>query len=210
MRSAVAERGEARKLVLASGSRSRRQMLEAAGLTFTVAPADLDERAVRETLSANDTTVEPADVAEVLARAKAETVSRAHPGAIVIGADQILALGDEIFEKPAGLDGARSHLAKLRGRTHQLHSAVVLAEAGEVVWAHIDTASLTMRAFSPAFLDDYLVRAGLAVCESVGAYQLEGLGVQLFERIEGDYFTILGLPLVPLLGELRLRKVVAS
>lgn len=206
----MAEHGTAQKLVLASGSRSRRQMLEAAGLSFTVAPADLDERAVRATLSAKDATAEPADVAEVLARAKAQTISSAQPGAIVIGADQILALGAEIFEKPAGLDGARSHLAKLRGRTHQLHSAVVLAEAGKVVWAHVDTASLTMRAFSPAFLDNYLARAGPVICESVGAYQLEGLGVQLFERIEGDYFTILGLPLVPLLAELRLRKVVPS
>jgi septum formation protein len=185
-------------------------MLEAAGLSFAVSPADLDERAIRETLSAGDTQVDPADVAEVLARAKAEAVSRAHPEAIVIGADQVLALGDEIFEKPAGLDGARAHLEKLSGRTHQLHSAVVLARAGEVIWAHVDTASLTMRAFTAAFLDDYLSRAGPVVCESVGAYQLEGLGVQLFERIEGDYFTILGLPLLPLLDELRLRKVIAS
>ena len=199
----------ANRLVLASGSRSRRQMLEAAGLAVTIAPADLDEGAIRETLSAGDSTVEPADVAEVLARAKAETVSRAHMDAIVIGADQVLALGDDIFEKPAGLDGARRHLMRLRGRTHQLHSAVVLAQAGEIVWAHVDTASLTMRAFSPGFLDDYLSRAGSVVCESVGAYQLEGQGVQLFERIEGDYFTILGLPLLPLLAELRLRRMIA-
>ena len=199
----------ANRLVLASGSRSRRQMLEAAGLAVTIAPADLDEGAIRETLSAGDSTVEPADVAEVLARAKAETVSRAHGDAIVIGADQVLALGDDIFEKPAGLDGARAHLMRLRGHTHQLHSAVVLAQAGEIVWAHVDTASLTMRAFSPGFLDDYLSRAGSVVCESVGAYQLEGQGVQLFERIEGDYFTILGLPLLPLLAELRLRRMIA-
>jgi septum formation protein len=200
----------AKRLVLASGSRSRRQMLEAAGLTFTVAPADLDERAIRETLSTGDTQVDPADVAEVLARAKAEAISRKYSSAIVIGADQVLALGDEIFEKPAGLDGARAHLMQLSGRTHQLHSAVVLAEAGEIVWSHVDTASLAMRAFTSGFVGDYLSRAGPVVCESVGAYQLEGLGVQLFERIEGDYFTILGLPLLPLLGELRLRRVIAS
>ena len=205
----MAERA-AKKLVLASGSRSRRQMLEAAGLTFTVAPADLDERAICETLSAGDTQVDPADVAEVLARAKAETMSRTYSDGLVIGADQVLALGDEIFEKPAGLDGARAHLTKLSGRTHQLHSAVVLAEAGEIAWAYVDTASLTMRALAPAFIDDYLSRAGAVVCELVGAYQLEGLGVQLFERIEGDYFTILGLPLLPLLAELRLRGVIAS
>lgn len=198
------------RLVLASGSRSRRQMLEAAGLSFTIAPADLDERAIREILAANDATVAPADVAEVLARAKAEAVSRVHPNAMIIGADQILALGDEIFEKPDGLDGARAHLAKLRGCTHQLHSAVVLAEAGAVVWTHVDTATLTMRAFTAAFLDHYLSRAGPIVCDSVGAYQLEGLGVQLFERIEGDYFTILGLPLLPLLAELRSRGLIAS
>lgn len=184
-------------------------MLEAAGLAFAVVPADLDERAIRETLAAGDSSVEPADVAEVLARAKAETVSRARPG-VVIGADQVLALGDEVFEKPAGIEEARAHLLKLRGQTHQLHSAVVLAEAGEVAWAHVDTASLTMRTFSLTFLDDYLSRVGTAVCQSVGAYQLEGVGVQLFERIDGDYFTILGLPLLPLLAELRLREVIPS
>jgi septum formation protein len=185
-------------------------MLDAAGLTFDIAPADVDERAVRETLQADDSGIEPADVAEVLARAKAETVSRQRPGAPVIGADQILALNDEIFEKPADLAGARRHLQKLRGRTHQLHSAVVLAEGGEVVWAHVDTASLTMHAFSADFLETYLTLAGTVLCDSVGAYQLEGLGVQLFERIEGDYFTILGLPLLPLLAELRTRKVIPS
>ena len=198
------------RLVLASGSRSRRQMLDAAGLTFDVAPADVDERAIRETLQADDSGIEPADVAEVLARTKAETISRQRPDALVIGADQVLALGDEIFEKPADLAGARGHLQKLRGRTHQLHAAVVLAQGGEVVWAQVDTASLTMHSFSPLFLETYLTLAGTVICESVGAYQLEGLGVQLFQRIEGDYFTILGLPLLPLLAELRTRKVIPS
>lgn len=199
-----------RELVLASGSRSRRQILEAAGVAFAVDPADVDERAIREALQADANAVDSADVAEVLARAKAETVSRRRPAALVIGADQILALGNEIFEKPHGLDGARAHLSRLRGCAHQLHCAVALAERGEVVWSHIDTADLTMRAFSPAFLDQYLARAGSIVCESVGAYQLEGLGVQLFERIDGDYFTILGLPLLPLLAELRTRGVLQS
>jgi septum formation protein len=201
---------KAARLVLASGSRSRRQMLDAAGLTFDVSPADVDERAIRETLQADNSGIEPADVAEVLARAKAETISRQRPDALVIGADQVLALDDEIFEKPADLAGARRHLQKLRGRTHQLHSAVVLAGRGEVAWAHVDTASLTMHAFSVDFLENYLTLAGTVICDSVGAYQLEGLGVQLFERIEGDYFTILGLPLLPLLGELRARKVIPS
>jgi septum formation protein len=198
------------RLVLASGSRSRRQMLDAAGLTFDVVPADVDERAIRETLQADDSGIDPADVAEVLARAKAETVSRQRPEALVIGADQVLALDDEIFEKPADLAGARRHLQKLRGRMHQLHCAVVLAERGEVVWAQVDTASLTMHAFSADFLETYLTLAGTVVCESVGAYQLEGPGVQLFERIEGDYFTILGLPLLPVLAELRARKIIAT
>ncbi len=201
---------KAPRLVLASGSRSRRQMLDAAGLTFDIAPADVDERTIRETLQADDSGIDPADVAEVLARAKAETISRLRPDALVMGADQVLALDDEIFEKPADLAGARRHLQKLRGRTHQLHSAVVLAQNGEVVWAHVYTASLTMRAFSADFLETYLTLAGTVICDSVGAYQLEGLGVQLFERIEGDYFTILGLPLLPLLGELRARKVIPS
>jgi septum formation protein len=185
-------------------------MLDAAGLTFAVAPADVDERAIRETLQADESGIEPADVAEVLARAKAETISRQHLNALVIGADQVLALDDEIFEKPADLAGARRHLQKLRGRTHQLHSAVVLAANGEVVWTQVDTASLTMHAFSADFLETYLTLAGTVICDSVGAYQLESQGVQLFERIEGDYFTILGLPLLPLLAELRVRKVIAS
>ena len=123
----------------------------------------------------------------------------------------MLALDDEIFEKPADLDGARSHLMRLRGRTHQLHAAVVLAAAGEVAWAHVDTASLTMRAFVAGFPGGlYLAVPAPAICGSVGAYQLEGLGVQLFERIEGDYFTILGMPLLPLLAELRARGGIAS
>lgn len=201
---------KASHLVLASGSRSRRQMLEAAGLTFDVAPADVDERTIRETMQADDSGIEPADVAEALARAKAETIGRQYPDALVIGADQVLALDDETFEKPRDIAGARRHLQKLRGRTHQLHAAVVLARSGEVVWAHVDTASLTMHAFSADFLENYLMLAATVICDSVGAYQLEGLGVQLFERIEGDYFTVLGLPLLPLLGELRARKVIPS
>ena len=201
---------DARKLILASGSRSRRQMLEAAGVTFSAVAADLDERAIRDTLTAGGNVVEPSDVAEVLARAKAESVSRSHPDAFVIGSDQVLALDDEIFEKPADLDGARNHLRRLRGRTHELHCGVALAEAGEVTWAHTDTAALTMRAFTSDFLEQYLARAGRLVCDSVGAYQLEGLGIQLFERISGDYFTILGMPLLPLLTALRTRGVLAS
>lgn len=196
---------EARRIVLASASRTRREMLTAAGVRFEIRPADVDERAIREALTAGGATIEPGDIAEVLARAKAEAVSEKDPTALVIGADQVLALGDAIFEKPADIFAAREALEQLRGRTHQLHAAVVLAENGEVTWAASDQAHLTVRNFSPRFLTDYLAAAGERVCESVGAYQLEGLGVNLFERIEGDYFTILGMPLLPLLAEMRAR-----
>lgn len=191
------------ELILASGSRARRQMLEAAGLTFRVVPADVDEEAHRQTMAEFDVNGGPKRVAQVLARVKAEEVSRRFPQALVIGGDQVLALGREVLAKPADLAAARAVLERLSGRTHHLHSAVSLARGGAQVWSHIDTAALTMRAMSPAFLDDYVRRAGDRICASVGAYELEGLGVQLFERIEGDYFTILGLPLLPLLAQLR-------
>ncbi len=196
------------RIVVASASQTRHEMLKRAGLAFTVDPADIDEAAIRETLRTDDVAVSPSDIAEVLARTKGETVSVRQPDAVVIAADQVLALGDEIFAKPAGVDEARETLMRLRGQTHQLHSAVVLAQAGEVTWIQVETAHLTMRKFSAGFISDYLMRAGADVCQSVGAYQLEGLGIQLFEKIEGDYFTILGLPLVPLLAELRQRGVI--
>ncbi len=201
---------EGRLIVLASGSRTRREMLAAAGVRFEIRPADVDEAAMRDALTADGAIVEPGDIAELLARAKAEVVSRADPEALVIGADQVLALGDRLFEKPPDLEAARRSLELLRGATHQLHAAVVLAERGEVTWTASDAAHLTVRKFSPRFLTDYLEQAGERVCESVGAYQLEGLGVNLFERIEGDYFTILGMPLLPLLAELRARGVLVT
>jgi septum formation protein len=193
-------------LVLASGSRARRQMLEAAGLTFEVRPTDVDEDAIRSTLG----DAAPEHVAAVLARAKAEEVSRRAPHALVIGADQVLALGRTICTKAPDIAAARAALRSLAGRRHHLHSAVSIAVAGHEVWHHLDTAALTMREFSDAFLDSYLSRAGDRVCASVGAYEMEGLGIQLFERIEGDYFTILGMPLLPLLAELRTRGVIAT
>ncbi len=202
--------GVAPPLILASGSRSRRQMLEAAGLTFEVLPSNVDERAIREALEGDGDAVDAADLAEVLARAKAEDVSRARPEALVIGADQVLALGDTIYEKPRDLADARRHIWSFRGKTHALHSAVALAIGGETDWTTTDTAEMTMRSFSSAFADTYVDRAGPVICQSVGAYQLEGLGLQLFERIEGDYFTILGLPLLALLEELRNRGVIQS
>lgn len=206
----MAARDDPLRLILASGSAARRRMLEAAGLEFSVVPADVDEAAIRQALRTDDAELDPCDIAEVLARAKAEEVSRRHPGALVIGADQVLALGTEILEKSKSAGEAHACLMKLRGHKHQLHSAVALAEGGEVTWTCADTAHLTMRSFSPQFLADYLARAGNAILDSVGAYHIEGPGVQLFEQVDGDYFTILGLPLLPLLAELRLRKAVTA
>lgn len=207
----MAERARRRApLILASGSQARKQMLAAAGLQFDVVPADIDERAIRTALETGDNPLEPDDIADILARAKAEHVSRAKPEALVIGSDQVLALDETIFEKPANADVARANLLSMRGRAHELHAAVALAHGGETVWSHSDIATMTMRKFSAGFLDDYIAKSGNGILSSVGAYQLEGMGVQLFEKIEGDYFTILGMPLLPLLQELRARGVVAA
>jgi septum formation protein len=202
--------GPATSIILASASRTRRAILEAAGLEFEVVSSGIDERGVRDALSAGNGPIDPADLAEVLARAKAEQVSRRNADATVVGADQVLALDGEVLVKAADFDAVRETLLKLRGRTHQLHSAVALADRGEATWTFVDTAHLTMRRFSTAFLGQYLARVGAAAFESVGGYQIEGFGIQLFERIDGDYFTVLGLPLLPLLTELRSRKIVVT
>ena len=199
-----------RPLILASGSPYRRKMLEAAGLSFHVVPADVDEAALKRGLAAQSPKPISAAVADALARAKAQSVSARHPDATVIGADQILALGDDLLDKPGDLAAARVQLERLRGKTHRLISAVVVAEAGKVLWTHVDEAVLTMRPFSREFLDRYLAEADPGLCQIVGAYEIEGPGIQLFERVEGDHFTIIGLPLVPLLAELRSRGVMAS
>ena len=188
-----------RPIILASGSAIRRQLLANAGVDVTVIPADVDERPIQMGYTGSN----PAGIAADLARLKAVAVSRAHPAALVIGADQVLAHNQVLFAKPAGLAQARQHLTWLRGQTHELHSAVAIALEGAVVWRTIERARLTMRDFSDAFLDAYLAHAGERICHCVGAYEYEGPGLQLFERIEGDYFTILGLPLMPLLTELR-------
>jgi len=198
------------EIVLASGSRARREMLAAAGVHFTVQAADVDEPAIRARLHKEDAAIAPKRVAEILAIAKAEDVSAKHPDSLVIGADQVLALGDDLLSKSPDIGAAREALLRLRGRTHELHSAVAFARAGKANFTHVATARLTMRDFSDAFLDDYLLRAADRVSQTVGAYELEGLGVQLFERIEGDYFTVLGLPLLPVLDELRARGVIAA
>jgi septum formation protein len=198
----------AREIVLASGSRARREMLAAAGVHFTVQAADVDEPAIRTRMRQADANVDPKRIAAVLAAAKAEDVSGKIGGSLIIGADQVLALGGELLSKAPSVEAARETLRKLRGRTHELHSAVAFAENGKITWEHVATARLTMRDFSDAFLNDYLLRAGDQVRQSVGAYELEGLGVQLFDKIEGDYFTVLGLPLMPVLAELRERGII--
>ena len=192
------------QLILASGSAARKNMLAAAGVSFDVVPADIDEEAIRAAMLLDSGAVEAADVAAVLALEKAKTVARDHPGALIIGSDQVLALGRRHFTKSATVEQARGTLATLRGRTHELVSAVALVQDEKIVWQSFDSAQMTMRQFSDDYIDTYLKHAGDAVLKSVGCYELEGFGVQLFERIEGDYFTILGMPLLPLLAELRL------
>ena len=198
------------RLILASGSAARRQMLQAAGLAFDVILPDVDEDAIRSTMMSESDCVEAADLASVLAAEKALAVSRAHPDALVIGADQVLALGRKMFAKAATMMEARETLDHLRGRTHELVSAVALAHGNEVAWHTHDSARLTMRRFSDEFLGQYLARSGDRVLSSVGCYELEGLGVQLFDRIDGDYFTVLGMPLLPLLAKLREHSMVTA
>ena len=195
-------------LILASTSVTRTRLLERAGLDFATEAPGLDEAAMREALGPES--VDPNDVAEVLARGKAEAVSALSQEAFVIGADQVLSLGDAILSKPSDMDEARAQLLDLSGRTHRLHTAVALATRGSTVWAFIDVAILTMRPLTPEFIGRYLAAAGEAVLGSVGAYQVESLGIQLFEKIEGDFFSILGLPLLPLLDALRRKRAIGS
>ena len=195
-------------VVLASASQSRCALLCNAGIEVIRDPAAIDEDSVKESFGNRD---EPASqTAMALAELKAQRVSQRHKDALVIGADQMLQCGGIWFDKPADLDHARGHLIALRGKTHELLSAVCVVRDGEVLWRHLESAQMTMRPFSDAFIDEYLAAAGDAVCASVGAYQLEGRGAQLFSRIEGDYFTILGLPLLPLLGFLVNHGVVTA
>ncbi|MGQ0455900.1 MAG: Maf family protein [Hyphomicrobium sp.] len=201
---------DAPRLILASASAARRAMLEASGLTFEIIPADVDEAHIRAAMTAENDCVEAADVAAVLAAEKALAVARAHPGALAIGSDQVLALGSRLFSKAETLADARDVLDRLRGRTHELVSAAALARDDVVVWRTIDSAQLTMRRFSDEFLGHYLSRMGSRALTTVGGYELEGLGVQMFDAIEGDYFTILGMPLLPLLAELRRQGLVLS
>ncbi|MEQ1865449.1 MAG: Maf family protein [Micropepsaceae bacterium] len=188
-------------LILASGSVTRLEMLRQAGVAVTVERANVDEASAIESLMAEK--AKPRDIADFLAELKAVRVSAQHPGAMVIGADQVLSLGTRIFQKPSTRAVAREHLLALRGQTHVLSSAVCVSRDGNIIWREVREARLTMRDFSDRFVDDYLQQAGEEILGSVGAYQVEKLGVQLFSRIEGDHFTILGLPLIPLLEFLR-------
>ncbi len=198
-----------KQIVLASASKTRRGLLVAAGLEVEAVPSGLDERAMIAAIADDNADgLPPADVAAVLAAAKAETVSQARAGDIVIGADQTLEFDGDLFVKPETIEEARSNLLRLRGKTHLLHSAVSIVRDGESLWSGLETAALTMRDFSPQFLGRYSVAAGADMLESVGSYRIEGVGLQLFERIEGDHTTILGLPMLPLLTELRKLGVV--
>jgi nucleoside triphosphate pyrophosphatase len=197
---------DSRPLVLASRSDVRAKILAAAGLRIEIRPAKIDERALEKEAAVKD----PAAVARLLASAKAKDIAASLPGRLVLGADQTLARGNLRFSKPANRAAAAEQLRALRGRTHELHSAVAVVRDGKVLFDGVDTARLTMRDFSDAFLDDYLDVAGDTAMLSVGGYQIEGPGVHLFESVDGDYFTILGLPLMPLLEFLRRESLVGA
>ncbi|MFB7145459.1 Maf-like protein [Agrobacterium deltaense] len=189
------------ELILASSSASRQMLMRNAGLTFSAIPADIDERALDEQLERDGAS--PEEVALELARAKALGVSALYPEALVLGCDQTMALGTRVYHKPKTMAEAEAHLLSLSGKVHRLNSAAVLVRHGEVVWQIVSSAELTVRTLSAEFVSRHLQRVGEKALSSVGAYQLEGEGIQLFTSIEGDYFTILGLPLLPLLSKLR-------
>jgi septum formation protein len=195
-------------VVLASASATRRDLLAGAGISFTVEPALIDEAEIKSAMAAEGASAEEAAVG--LAHMKALRISRRQANAMVIGADQILDLEGTWFDKPADVNHARENLLAFRGRTHGLATAACICRGGERIWHHVETPKLTMRDFSEGFLDNYLENAGEDILSSVGAYRLEGTGVQLFSRIEGSYFTILGLPLLALLDVLRANAVVMA
>lgn len=189
------------RIILASASVVRSRLLSAAGVQFETVPARIDEEMVKESLSADG--AGPRQIAEHLAELKAIKVSASQSGALVVGADQLLSFRDEIISKSATIDEARALLQRLAGHAHELVSALALAKDGAVVWRYCDQAHLKMRNLSSAFLDDYLAKEGRGVLDSVGCYHYEGRGAQLFSAVSGDYFSILGLPLLPLLAALR-------
>jgi septum formation protein len=196
----------AAKLILASKSASRRSLMNGAGLVFEAQSAEIDERAIEAQLSARY--AKPAEVAVELAKAKAQWVSERNPEAYVIGSDQVLSLDDRLFHKPLSMGEAGDHIRAMSGKMHRLNCGVAVAFRGAVVWSDISIAEMTMRSISPSFLQTYLDMAGPDILQSVGAYQFEGPGIQLFEKIDGDYFTILGLPMLTLLSGLRALGVI--
>jgi len=195
-------------MVLASASPTRLAMLRAAGLVVTSEPARIDEAAIRAALTAEGAS--PQDQADALAELKARKIAQRQPEALVLGADQILSLNGEVLSKPETLAEAKAQIKALRGQTHLLHSAAVLYDQGAPIWRLTQTARLTMRDVSDDYLDAYLARNWPAISGSVGGYQIESEGIRLFDRTEGDYFTILGLPLLPLLSYLALRGLIPS
>ena len=196
------------QLILASASSTRTALLRGAGIEFSTVAAELDEAALRNSLVRDQ--AQPEEIALALALAKGQEVSASRPGAAVLAADQILWLGGEVLAKPRDLAAARRQLLRLRGRSHDLVNGLCLVRQGQVVWRHSDRVVLTMRDFSEAFLDAYLAAAGETVLSSVGGYRLEGPGAQFFKTIEGDYFSVLGLPLLALLEFLRHEGVISS
>jgi len=195
-------------LILASASPTRERLLRQAGISFVVEPPEIDERAAERPLA--ETGAKADDVAMALAMTKAASISERFAADLVIGADQTLEIDGERLNKPADMEAARRQLLRLRGRTHELNTAICCARESEIVWQHMATARLRMRQFSPEFLGRYLALVGPSALDSVGAYQIEGPGIQLFEAIDGDYFAILGLPLMPLLAFLRAQGVLEA
>ncbi|KQY23801.1 Maf-like protein [Rhizobium sp. Root483D2] len=193
-------------LVLASASPFRRTLLDNAGIAFQAQAADIDERAIEGEIERQGSS--PEEVALVLAEAKARNVGQAFPDAIIIGSDQTMSLGTRVYHKPRDMNEARDHLLSLSGKAHQLNSAIVLTQGNDILWKHVSSARLSVRVLSPDFIDAHLARVGTKALSSVGAYQLEGEGIQLFDAIDGDYFTILGLPMLPLLEKLRDLRVI--
>jgi septum formation protein len=194
-------------IILASASHSRRRLLEAAGVTFRAVPAGVDETAIKRNHARLAIGFDA--LAAQLARQKALVVAGQYPGQLVIGADQVLVFNDQAFDKPISIESARQQLLALRGKTHCLETAVACARDQDILWSHIATARLSMRDFSPEYLTSYLATEGISVTETVGGYKIEGHGIQLFSDIDGDYFTILGLPLLPLLEFLRAQGAIA-
>jgi septum formation protein len=192
-------------LILASQSLARRELLANAGIAFDAMPADVDERGIQQ----KSGLTAAGEIAALLAERKAAYISLRNPGRYVLGADQTLALGDRMFSKPTGREQAAEQLAALAGRTHELHSAIAVVCDGATLFSNVSVAHMTMRKLDDGAINTYLDAAGDRVTASVGAYQLEGLGVHLFELIEGDHFTILGLPLLPLLSFLRGEEMIA-